>query len=309
MDAFHTRRKGIDNWPRIRRIFRSSGRERNWWTKVEKNTTRKFRFTSYERGGESSNDYAMFRYHVNCLGRFSSPDPIAGSLADPQSLNRYTYVLDDPANLVDPLGLDGVACWINGEFGFCVTVTGQLYDIGIGRATHAPLLDGGEGGGGGGAGGHSFSACSNNLVNQTSLQTTFHAGDSFLASALLGNNVQSVVQGFQKLFKGNFLRAGRDFASAGASSLAGPAASLVPSPAAIESVTVTTLSVSTSASEVAVSATQTTASVVTSYTPLGELAQGAAGILDVLFVPKLTYDATAYALSAVACKLQTNDRH
>jgi hypothetical protein len=39
------------------------------------------------------------------LGRFSSPDPLAGAITNPQSLNRYTYVLNDPCNLVDPLGL------------------------------------------------------------------------------------------------------------------------------------------------------------------------------------------------------------
>ncbi len=67
----------------------------------------KWKFTTYERDTESGNDYAMFRTHVNRLGRFSSPDPLAGSLADPQSLNRFAYTLDDPTNLIDPLGLDG----------------------------------------------------------------------------------------------------------------------------------------------------------------------------------------------------------
>jgi RHS repeat-associated protein len=77
-------------------------------------TTTKWRFTSYERDSESGNDYAMFRYHSNRLGRFLTPDPIAGSAADPQSLNRYAYVLNDPVNLIDPLGL---ACywWVEWE--------------------------------------------------------------------------------------------------------------------------------------------------------------------------------------------------
>ena len=69
----------------------------------------KWQFTSYERDGgtgESGNDYAMMRYHVNRLGRFSSPDPLAGTIGEPQSLNRYAYTLNDPANLIDPLGLD-----------------------------------------------------------------------------------------------------------------------------------------------------------------------------------------------------------
>ncbi len=68
-------------------------------------TTTKWQFTSYERDTESVNDYATFRYDVNRLGRFSSPDPLAGSVTNPQSLNRYAYVLGDPGNLIDPLGL------------------------------------------------------------------------------------------------------------------------------------------------------------------------------------------------------------
>ena len=68
-------------------------------------TTTKWSFTTYERDGESSLDYAMFRYDNSRLGRFMTPDPLAGSPTNPQSLNRYAYVLNDPTNLVDPLGL------------------------------------------------------------------------------------------------------------------------------------------------------------------------------------------------------------
>ena len=60
---------------------------------------------SYEWDAESDNDYAIARYYVNRLGRFMSPDLIAGDIGDPQSLNRYLYVLDDPINLTDPFGL------------------------------------------------------------------------------------------------------------------------------------------------------------------------------------------------------------
>src|SRR6185437_2557546 len=61
-------------------------------------TNTKWKFTSYERDAESSNDYAMMRYDVNRLGRFSAPDPIEGSPAAPQSLNRYSYTQNDPIN-------------------------------------------------------------------------------------------------------------------------------------------------------------------------------------------------------------------
>ncbi len=70
----------------------------------ETGTTDKWKFTTYERDGESLNDYAMARSYINRFGRFASPDPIAGSVSDPQSLNRYAYVRNDPIDAIDPDG-------------------------------------------------------------------------------------------------------------------------------------------------------------------------------------------------------------
>jgi RHS repeat-associated protein len=65
-----------------------------------------YKFTGYERDGETGLDYAGLRYYSSSTGRFLSPDPIGGSPAFPISLNRYTYVYDNPTNLTD---LDGLA--------------------------------------------------------------------------------------------------------------------------------------------------------------------------------------------------------
>ena len=73
------------------------------------NNTTKFHLTSYERDAESGNDYARHRFHVNRLGRFSSADPIAGCSSNPQGLNRFSYVGNDPINRTDPMGLS--FCW------------------------------------------------------------------------------------------------------------------------------------------------------------------------------------------------------
>jgi RHS repeat-associated protein len=76
------------------------------------NTTTNWQFTSYQRDAESGNDYAMARSYVNRLARFSSPDPAdftAANPINPQSWNRYAYVLDNPLGNVDPLGLDPCA--------------------------------------------------------------------------------------------------------------------------------------------------------------------------------------------------------
>jgi len=64
-----------------------------------------YMFTTYYRDYEASgNDYAQARTDVGGLGRFSSPDLVAGSISDPQSLNRYSYVRNMPVMLTDPFG-------------------------------------------------------------------------------------------------------------------------------------------------------------------------------------------------------------
>jgi RHS repeat-associated protein len=64
----------------------------------------KLLFTTYERDPESTNDYAIARYHFSRFGRFNSPDSFGGSPANPQSSNRYAYSLNSPTNLTDPSG-------------------------------------------------------------------------------------------------------------------------------------------------------------------------------------------------------------
>ncbi len=68
----------------------------------------KWLFTTYERdaesGGSDGNDYAMARFYRDALGRFNSPDPLSGSIGDPQSLDRYSYAQNDPIDLTDPSG-------------------------------------------------------------------------------------------------------------------------------------------------------------------------------------------------------------
>ena len=85
-------------------------------------------FTTYYRDYESGDDYAQARHYVNRLARFSAMDPVAGSLGNPQSLNRYSYVLNDPANLADPLGLD--PCDGDTASGGCVSVSADAGDDG-----------------------------------------------------------------------------------------------------------------------------------------------------------------------------------
>jgi RHS repeat-associated protein len=65
-----------------------------------------YKFTGYERDSETGLDYAFARYYNSRLGRFMTGDPAPADLSDPQTLNRYAYVRNNPVNLTDPIGMD-----------------------------------------------------------------------------------------------------------------------------------------------------------------------------------------------------------
>ena len=69
------------------------------------NCTPAFKFAGMKFDQESGDYYTLNRYYPPNLGRWLSPDPVAGSIYNPQSLNRYSYVLNNPCSLIDPLGL------------------------------------------------------------------------------------------------------------------------------------------------------------------------------------------------------------
>jgi RHS repeat-associated protein len=80
----------------------------------------KHKFTTYERDGTL--DYAVNRHYASQHGRFNQVDPLkmgASSLADPQSLNLYSYVRNDPVNSVDRSGLNAKALMDSGSDFFC----------------------------------------------------------------------------------------------------------------------------------------------------------------------------------------------
>jgi RHS repeat-associated protein len=70
----------------------------------------KVKFATYLRDGESGIDYALNRYYAAGRGRFLTVDPAIGSAGadNPESWNRYSYVLNDTVNSHDPQGLCAV---------------------------------------------------------------------------------------------------------------------------------------------------------------------------------------------------------
>lgn len=65
-----------------------------------------YKFTGYEHDSESGLEYAKLRHFSSQYARFVSTDPLSGDVGNPQSLNRYTYVLNNPLRGIDPTGAD-----------------------------------------------------------------------------------------------------------------------------------------------------------------------------------------------------------
>ncbi len=75
------------------------------------NCSQSYKFAGMEQDSETGDYHTLFRQYASNLGRWLSPDPLGGDITNPQSLNRYAYVLNNPASLVDPLGLDSMTSY------------------------------------------------------------------------------------------------------------------------------------------------------------------------------------------------------
>ena len=64
-----------------------------------------YKFAGKERDSESGLDNFLARYNSSSMGRFMSPDPLGGKRVDPQTLNKYSYVRNNPLTFTDPTGL------------------------------------------------------------------------------------------------------------------------------------------------------------------------------------------------------------
>jgi RHS repeat-associated protein len=65
------------------------------------------KFTGYQKDTETQLDFAEARMYENRHGRFTAVDPLlaSGKSANPQTFNRYVYVMNNPLIFTDPSGL------------------------------------------------------------------------------------------------------------------------------------------------------------------------------------------------------------
>lgn len=67
-------------------------------------TSNNRKFTGKKRDTETDFDYSHHRMLNSSLARWTGTDPVMGDLSQPQSLNRYAYVDNNPVNYIDPQG-------------------------------------------------------------------------------------------------------------------------------------------------------------------------------------------------------------
>jgi RHS repeat-associated protein len=108
-----------------------------------------YKFTGFEHDAESQLDHAFFRQYSARLGRWMSPDPSGLAAVDPsnpQTWNRYAYVMNSPINYIDPLGLMTICYWENPGDGGAAVLTECISSTGGGGGGE-PKMGGGGGGG------------------------------------------------------------------------------------------------------------------------------------------------------------------
>jgi len=86
-----------------------------------------YKFTGQELDDESGLYYYGARYYDPAIGKFISQDPWEGNINEPQTLNKYSYVINNPLKYIDPtgeyLGLDDA---IAAGTGALIGLGGQL---------------------------------------------------------------------------------------------------------------------------------------------------------------------------------------
>jgi RHS repeat-associated protein len=152
------------------------------WSMVGTAEEKLYARLSHRDQSETGLDPTHFRMFSSTQGRWFSPDPAgrgAMRVANPQTLNRYAYVANNPANFVDPLGL---------------------------QDEYAELVDGGWGGGGGGSTSvvvdtstsvsiDSYTTCTDTAcTNQTTVNVTADAAFSPEVTAMF-SQVNTLTQG------------------------------------------------------------------------------------------------------------------
>ncbi|MFH0971507.1 MAG: RHS repeat-associated core domain-containing protein [Candidatus Micrarchaeota archaeon] len=73
---------------------------------AEKQGGNELKYTGKQQDAESGLYFYGARYYDAGIGRFLQADPVSGGLKNPESLNRYAYVENNPIKFIDPDGYE-----------------------------------------------------------------------------------------------------------------------------------------------------------------------------------------------------------
>jgi RHS repeat-associated protein len=112
-------------------------------TQTQGSSSQPFGYTGQQQDAESSFVFLRARYYDPALGRFLSRDTVVGSVADPLSLNLFTYAQDNPVEFTDPSG----KCFVPPAAVFCAIEGGTLLagaavivTVGVNRVMSDPYV-------------------------------------------------------------------------------------------------------------------------------------------------------------------------
>src|SRR5688572_5364250 len=77
---------------------------RPWGTSGSLASSERYTFLGERNDTVTGQTYLRARQYDPSTGRFTSLDPVLGALGMPQTLNRYPYVVNNPARYTDPTG-------------------------------------------------------------------------------------------------------------------------------------------------------------------------------------------------------------
>ena len=131
-------------------------------------------YTGYEKDTESGLEFAQARYYSATHGRFTSVDSLMASatIKNPQTFNRYSYVLNSPYKFTDPLGLLPASSHSGGGNGFCAAENSSC-----------------EGGAGKAPGEAEYENRLHNTYNAIDANRAIQRGDQTTAKALCAANL------------------------------------------------------------------------------------------------------------------------
>jgi RHS repeat-associated protein len=95
--------------------------------------TEAYKYTMEKHDDPTGLVYLRARQYDPEIGRFVSADPVLGSPARPQNMNRYTYALNNPLRFVDPSGkfLEGIDWASVGAFAAGAAVVAGIIACGV----------------------------------------------------------------------------------------------------------------------------------------------------------------------------------